>query len=383
MRNASAAMIDKARIVLATDSMVPSGVGEHMLTLGRELLAFCQVVLAFPDSGDGPRFFERAKNAGLPIKLVTLEDGDAFTAWLTRYTASLLHVHAGIGWEGHGLTAAGRLAGIPVVRTEHLPYLLTDERQQREYRIGNSMVHSTIVVSDAVANTYRCAQLSANRLVTIRNGIFPPVPLLPREEVRRSLGLGPSDRVVLTVARFTAQKGYSELIRAANDIVPKVAGIRFLLVGDGPERRNMKSLADELGLSAAVVFLGERQDVPELLAAAELFILPSHFEGLPLAILEAMAMGLAIVATRIGGTMEALGQDYPWLAEPGDTAGLATLVSEALENEEARRSLGGKNKARFEADFQASRMARETADLYSALLCTETARSKHPWTARA
>lgn len=373
MRDTSAAMIGSPRIVLATDSVVPSGLGEHMLTLARELRAFCQVVLAFPDSGDGPRFLDRARNAGLPIKSVALEDGEGFTEWLRLHAASLLHVHAGICWEGHRLTAAGWLAGIPVVRTEHLPYLLTDEQQQEEYRIGNSMVDSTIVVSDAAAHTYLCAQLSAGRVVTIRNGIFPPVALLPREEVRNRLG--PSSRLVLTVARFTAQKGYSELIRAASDIVLKVSGIRFLLVGDGPERRSMQALAGDLGLSTAIVFLGERQDVPDLLAAAELFILPSHFEGLPLAILEAMAMGLAIVATRIGGIIEALGQDYPWLAEPGDTAELGTLVLEALENEEARRSLGKRNKARFETDFQASRMARETAHLYRALLCTEAARS--------
>jgi glycosyltransferase involved in cell wall biosynthesis len=312
-----------------------------------------------------------------------LGGGEGFKVWLRLHSASLLHVHAGICWEGHGLTAAGWLAGVPVVRTEHLPYLLTDEQQQQEYLIVNSMVDSTIVVSDAAAHTYLCAQLSANRLVTIRNGVSPPVPRLPPEAVRSSLRLRPSNRVVLTVARFTAQKGYSELIRAASEIVPKVSGIRFLLVGDGPERRRMEVLAGDLGLSTAVVFLGQRQDVPDLLAAAELFILPSHFEGLPLVILEAMAMGLAIVATRIGGTIEALGQDYPWLSEPGDTAGLAALVSKALENEEARCRLGKRNEARFEAEFQASRMARETVHLYSTLLRTEAARSRQPWTARA
>ena len=99
-----------------------------------------------------------------------------------------------------------------------------------------------------------------------------------------------------------------------------------------------QAAASELG--DAVMFLGHRDDVPDLLSAASLFVLPSRFEGLPLALLEAMSLALPIVATRIGGSSEAVGADYPWLVQPGDAEALAAAIVEALTDKQRRRHIG-------------------------------------------
>ena len=99
------------------------------------------------------------------------------------------------------------------------------------------------------------------------------------------------------------------------------------MVGDGPLGPRLKRLADRLGLGPAVQFHGRCEDVPARMAQATLLVLPSAFEGLPLVVLEAMAAGLPVVATRIGGTTEALGPDHPWLTPPGDSRALAAALA--------------------------------------------------------
>ncbi|RYG23131.1 MAG: glycosyl transferase family 1, partial [Burkholderiales bacterium] len=134
-------------LVLATDSRDPSGLGEHMLTLGSALSDQFDVVVA-ADAGDGAALLSRAAGLGMRIKAFSLDALKPFKAWLAGNT-DLLHVHAGIGWEGQELVRIGKAAGLPVVRTEHLPYLLTSPVQQAEYGAMLLSVDRVITVSRA------------------------------------------------------------------------------------------------------------------------------------------------------------------------------------------------------------------------------------------
>lgn len=341
-------------IVLATDSAVPSGVGEHMLTLAGALAPAYDVALAFFPDGEGARFLARAAAAGFE----TVALGEKFPAWLGTRRPAILHVHAGIGWEGHELVETGANCAIPVVRTEHLPYMLTDPEQKSRHRMAAGLVDRLVVVSDAAAESYRAQGFLG--IATIRNGIDAPVPRGGRDRTRAALGIADETRIVITVARFTAQKGHEILLHAAAEVSRTMPHAVFLLVGEGPERSAMQALAAALDLPN-VVFLGQRADVPDLLAAADLFVLPSLFEGLPLVVLEAMALALPVVATRVCGTAEALGAHHPFLVPPGDPASLAGAIAAALGDETAT-GLGGRR--RFEDLFTAARMGRETAALY-------------------
>ena len=353
-------------IVLASDSSVPSGVGEHMLVLGQRLSAELAVVLAFADTGAAAHYLERARLAALDA--MPIGDPGRFQSWLTEVGAALLHVHAGIGWEGHQLAAAGQAAGIPVVRTEHLPYLITESGQQREHRLSTASLARLIVVSEANAASFGAAGFARSSLVTIRNGIEAPVARTAPSITRAALGIGGSERVVLTVARLTAQKAHAVLIEAARAVLRAAPQTKFLLAGEGPERPALEALIAAGDLGDAILLLGERRDIADLLATADLFVLPSLFEGLPLALLEAMAFGVAAVASRVGGTVEALGPDYPWLVGAGNADNLAAALIAALSDDARRQVLGRRNCARFERHFRAERMASETAALYRMVL---------------
>lgn len=352
-------------LVLATDSRQPSGLGEHMLTLGDALSETFDVVIAAEDSDGGAELLKRAAAFGLRIKAFEPDRLGAFKTWLTHH-AALLHVHAGIGWEGHDLVRIGKAAGLPVIRTEHLPYVLTSPIQQAEYGAMLLSVDRVITVSRAAYDSF-LGRHGPSRFALVPNGIAPKPAAADRSVTRAALGLtdGP---LLLTVARFTPQKGHSTLLEAVPQVLERHPAARFVWVGDGPDFGAMQEAMQTAGLGDAVTLLGQRDDVPNLLAAADLMVLPSLFEGLPLVLLEAMAAGVPVVTTAIGGSAEAVGKAHPYLAAPGDAAALATAIIGALNDPAAAKASGEAGRQRFNQHFLASRMAAQTADIYASVM---------------
>ena len=343
-------------VPLATDSADPSGVGVHMLTLAAALPAPWRPRLLFGDHAAGRDFVARAQKTGLPA--ATVPEG----GWAAAFAgAPLVHVHAGIGWEGHALVRAAREAGARVVRTEHLPWLLTDPAQQADYAAMAAQVDAVVAVSRASAHGWRpvLAGLAGPRppLVCIPNGVAAPPKSVgaPRD---------PRTPVLLCVARFTPQKNHRLLLRAFARAAAGHPGLRLHLVGDGAGEAALRRDARRLGVAEAVAFLGRRDDVPALMAAADLLVLASDFEGLPLVVLEAMAAGLPVVATRIGGTVEALGPDHPWLVPARDAGALAATLAAALGDPGARAAVAAAQRRRHADFYEAARMGADTAILY-------------------
>ncbi|WP_027674882.1 glycosyltransferase [Agrobacterium larrymoorei] len=349
------------RIVLATDSLDPSGMGEHMLTLARALENEWAVTIAAPAETEG-RLLSRAARLGLAVK--SIDDMSAFGEWLRATSTSILHVHAGIGWEGHEIAGAGFAHNIPVVRTEHLPYLLTDKDQQQHYaRECVSLAHR-IAVSEAVKSSFEQNGVDADHISLVRNGTFALTPNPGKTSIRGMDGRN----VLLTAARFSKQKDHATLIAAMPAILAAHPNTVLLLVGKGEELEAIKALVEAQSLTEHVRFLGHRTDIADLMAQADLFVLPSKFEGLPLAVLEAMSIGLPVVATNIGGNIEALGPSHPFLAEPGDYASLAQVLIRALDDPATAKSAGQSGFERFQNHFSAQRMANETAAVYERVL---------------
>lgn len=330
-----------------------------MLALARALSQEVDVVLALL-SEDRSHLLPRAARLGLGVKLAA--DGQEFSSWLSKGNIDLLHVHAGIGWEGHQLGEAAARAGVPAIRTEHLPYLLTDSEQQEQYRLHTQTIAHHIVVSEASRLSFS-EHVPSDRLTLVRNGVFASVPVATVGTLRQDLDLQ-GKTVLVMVGRFAAQKDHATLLRAMPEIIRVYPRLRLLLVGSGEERLAMEELAGELDVSGHVRFLGQRADVADILAASDLFVLPSLFEGLPLAVLEAMSLGLPVAATRIGGTVEALGEDHPFFAEPQNPASLAATIVDALSDRERLARVARSARNRFETDFSAHRMAAETMAVY-------------------
>ncbi|WP_062205034.1 glycosyltransferase [Aureimonas sp. AU12] len=356
----------RLRICLATDSLIPSGVGEHMLALARELSRHDDVVIAAdPRSG----LVAHALREGLAAMPFDADEPGSFGDRLGRWRADVLHVHAGIGWEGHALAEIGRMAGLGrVVRTEHLPFVLTEADEIAAYLGAVADLDAVVCVSDGAARSFVAAGVAPDRVHAIRNGIHPRKGSYPRAEVRQWLGLKPDVLVLLVVARLTAQKGHAILLDALGAVLAAHPGLVCLVAGEGPLHQALEAQAEAAGLSEAVQFLGHRTDVPDLLAAADCLVLPSLFEGLPLVVLEAMAAGRPVVATRIGGTDEAVvDEETGWLTEPGDPASLAARLMQALDDPAMLARAGQAGRLRFDTMFQAAGMAEATLALYRRL----------------
>lgn len=187
----------------------------------------------------------------------------------------------------------------------------------------------------------------------------------PPAGLREQLGLGRGLPVVLTCARLDEQKGHDVLLRAAAEL-PQVA---FALAGEGPERERLEALASELGVDDRVLFLGYRTDIPQLLAACDVFALPSLYEGSSLAVLEAMAASRAVVSSAIGGTDELIADgDDGILVAPGEVKPLAAALRKLLADEKLRIAFGERARARVEADFTPAAMRGRIVAIYEELL---------------
>lgn len=174
---------------------------------------------------------------------------------------------------------------------------------------------------------------------------------------------------VITVARLAEQKGHCHLIAA----VPLVPEAHFLLVGDGPDRAALEEQARTLGVADRVQFLGGRDDIPELLSEADVFVLPSLFEGLPIAVLEAMAAGTPVVATAIGGTDEIVAHDETGLlVPPADPSALAAAIRSVLDDPAAAHRRAVAALAMVMRDFTFEHIARRVTAVYDKLLIANT-----------
>lgn len=354
-------MKPKQKLVIATDSCDASGMGAHMLILGEGLSEHFEVTMVLPRGCEG-NLASKAYALGLAVK--EFDDIAECGLWLKSVDADLIHVHAGIGWEGHGLAHAGKVAGVPVIRTEHLPFLLTEGEQKAAFFEGLGFVERLVVVSPAARSTFPNESVDPNKIKVVRNGI---PPLRDGIEVRSEWGSQRSNTLI-SIARFTRQKDHLTLVRAMPRVLQQFPNAVLLLVGTGPEVGNVKDLVAELGLERAVLFAGQRNDIASLLASADVFVLSSLFEGLPLAVLEAMSVGVPVVATAIGGTIDALGDEHPFLVEPSNPEGLAEGIISVLADPAGAARTGEAQRRRFKQQFTAARMVEETAEIYRSVL---------------
>ncbi|MGI8588283.1 MAG: glycosyltransferase family 4 protein [Chloroflexia bacterium] len=361
----------KLHLCLFTDSQEPSGVGEHILTLAGDLAGRYRVSVVCPPTRGGCRLVERVGRLGLETLVLSAcyHERDAvrtLARWLRETDVGIFHCHAGVGWEGFGGVEAANAAGVHwIVRTEHLPYLLTHPVQREDHARTVRLVDRLICVSAEAGKSYLRAGVPKQKLRVVRNGIRLQSAFADRSEVLACLGLPPSARIVLTVGRFTEQKGHSDLLTALPDILQRVPEAYFVWVGEGDLEGELRTQARVLGLVEHVRFLGRRDDVPELLAASDVFALPSLFEGLPLVVLEAQAAGLPVVGTQVCGTSEAILDGITGrLVPPGDARALAEAIAGILERPELAARWGEAGQRHVRYNFSAERMARETAAIY-------------------
>ena len=281
----------------------------------------------------------------------------AFSKWCRRVGARIIHtceLYANI----FGLPAAA-LAGVDV-RIANRRELVTPDKSWTllaAQRLAYGAAHVVVANSSAAAAQLRREGVPASKIRTIANGVDCEV-FSPRPAGR------PLRRIVM-VANLREEKGHDTLIAAAPRVVAAYPDVTFQIVGNGPLRESLQQRVAALGLDRWFEFAGERHDVPALLSASDVFVLPSRSEASPNGVLEAMAAGLPIVACRVGGIPELVETNSSGvLVDPDRPATLADALIDLIDRPEWARTLGRAARERAEDHHRFERMVAQFERLY-------------------
>jgi glycosyltransferase involved in cell wall biosynthesis len=361
----------RLRVLLAIESSGPGGAENVVVRLAEALRrAGEDPIVATLRPG---WMTERAEAAGLPVWIVPQRPGldlawvASFARRLRREQIDVLHSHE-FTMNVFGGTAA-LLAGVRALSTIHgRSWVVERPRRVLAYRVLRRLGIPIVAVSEDLGGFLaRGLSISRAGLGIVHNGI-PLPPLVPtaeraarRIEARAAIGVPAEGPLVVAVGNLYPVKDHATLVRALADI-PRA---RVAIAGRGEEEGRLRALASELGLAERLHLLGLRDDVHNVLAAGDVFVQSSLSEGLPLAVLEAMAASLPVVATNVGGIGEAVkDRETGYLVPAGDPVQLAGALAHVLESPDRGAALGAAGRRRVEAEFSIEVMAERYRALY-------------------
>lgn len=355
------------------------GGGEsHLLSLVENLdrSKFWPVVLSFTD---GP-MIERLKQMNVETKVIHTERPFDISKWkqvkafIKENEFDLVHAH-GTRANSNILWAAKSL-GLPVVYTVHGWSFHQDQNPfVRKMRIlGEKYLTSKSTVNISVSESNKQSgkeYIPSFESIVVNNGIDQKKfdPKRQFNNIRKELDIPETEILVLFIARFTGHKQPLSLIKAFTKAVIDFPDMHLLMVGDGDQKDEAIKLIDENKLNKKITLQSFRQDVPDVLSAADIFVLPSLWEGLPVGLLEAMNMGKAVIGSNVDGTKEIIENNFNGLLV--DTDNLIQNVSEAIvqlaNRSDLRIKLGENARIKVSTQFNASAMTREVEAIYSGL----------------
>lgn len=375
----------RIRLLWLIDSLATGGaerlVASFARHLDRQRFDFLVCSLAEIDGNPMAAELERGGVRVILLGLRNLRDLAAFrrlVRLIRREKIDLIHTH--LLYADIWGAVAGMLAARPVLSTLHVTEDSSDAGKKERLRQGlarwmaRRWTRKVIAVSEAVQR--HCVdhnRLPAGRVVTIHNGIalhdFSLPATFDRDRKREGLRLPPNVPVIITVAVLRPGKGHEILLRAAPRILSEFPEARFLIVGNGPLAAELEHSAVASGLAQRVIFTGLRRDIAELLAISELFVLPTLRDAFPTTLLEAMAMRLPVVASRVGGVPEIVAEEFTGLlVAPNDSAALGESIVTLLRDPSRMTKMGARGRARVEAEFSAEVWARRIEHLYETCL---------------
>jgi glycosyltransferase involved in cell wall biosynthesis len=372
MTDNSLLAIRGARIAHLIECDEPGGAERMVADLATELAeGGCPEVVFLPENGYGWLAGE-IHSSEVAVEYFNLERpfSPSFARLLAdrfvSHKISLAHSHE-FGMAVYGAWAARR-AGIPHVITMHgSRYYAGRLKRRLAMRLAIASSGAVVAVSHALAeHLSRDLFLARKRVSFIANGVRHGSP--PPSTLRSELGLSTESRLVLAVGSLFSVKGHRHLIDAVAELTGRDANVHLALAGTGHLGPALVRQASELGVAQHVHMLGLRSDVPNLLAGADVFVLPSLSEGLPLALLEAMFAGCPIVATDVGEVRSVLGSDAGLLVPPGDGRALAAAINRFLVDPVAGRECGRRAIIRAASEYSLERMVERYARVYSRLL---------------
>lgn len=363
-------------VAYVTNALVRGGAEEHVLTLlrGLDRARFRALLVCTPETrakldGDVPADVEvvplslrRPRDLGPALRLLRL---------LRARQVDVLHAHQ--FYSSLFASPVAWLARVPViVETPHVREHWRKGWLKSRYvidRVAGRFVDHYIAVSRAnAAYLVHEKGLPAAKVTVIANGCdvdrFDPAHR-PPPGLRRSLGFGETDPVLLVIGRLEPQKGHAVLIEALPLVRRRFPNVRLVCLGEGGLLGALEAQVAAAGLQPAVRFVGFQAAVADWLALADLTVLPSYYEGLPLAAIESLAAGRPVVATAVDGTPEVVVHEKTGLTvPPGDPVRLAEALCRALGDPLWRQTLGRAGRAWVLERFRQERQVRETEQFY-------------------
>ena len=374
MRRNGALPIRGARVAHVIETDGPGGAERMLAQLAGELQAAGCPGVAFLPAGQEGWLSRELAAAGIAVDYFQLDRpwspklAASLAAGFRRHRIDLAHSHE-FTMAFYGAWAARR-ARVPHVITMHGGrYYAGRLRRRFALRAAAGLSGGVVAVSQVLAGQLcRDLWIPSTRITTIPNGVrFDP---LAESTIRSELALSPEDHLVVTVGNLYPVKGHRVLLDAVALLSSQHPNLHVAIAGRGDLAPALAEQARELGLAGRLHLLGLRTDVANVLAAADVFVLPSLSEGLPLALLEAMCAARPIVASAVGEVPVALAAGAAGLlVEPGNATALAAALHRVLANRFEAQLLGKSAQARAAAEYGIARMVTRYAALYERLLC--------------
>ena len=323
--------------------------------------------------------FEERLNSGAKVFVMNKQPGIDYVlpmrlARLFRSEGTMIvHTH-NFATYLYGALGAGFALSPKVIHGEHGSLLQPPDGQPRHLVIRRYLSCITAafhtVSADMRNALIRMTGIEPSKIVTILNGIdLAKFRKTPGSITRMLLGIQPEELVIGTVGRLAQVKNYELLIQAISEASHAGVHPRLLFVGDGPSRSRLESLTEQHHLEKQVLFLGDRSDVPELLNIMDIFVLPSFSEGLSNSIMEAMAVGIPVIASDVGGNPELVSHGETGFLFPScDATALTQQILELVEDSEKRHKMGALGQKRMEELFTLDKMIQNYARLYRSVL---------------
>jgi len=373
MMSAPAAQLRDLRLAHLIESDGPGGAERMLASLAAELQAAgAQNVVIAPAGGEG-WLGRELRGSGVAVELFRLDRpiSPAFARWLAetlrRHRIVLAHSHE-FSMAVYGAWAARR-AGVAHLFTMHgSRYYAERLRRRIALRLAAALSGSVVAVSQSLArHLSRDLWIRASRITTIPNGVRPVA--VTRSTLRHELRLEPGDQLAVAVGNLYPVKGHAYLLEALGLLATRLPRLHVAIAGRGELEGSLGARAHALQLDERFHLLGLRSDVGNVLAGADVFVLPSLSEGLPLALLEAMLAARPIVATAVGEVPAVLdGGRAGVLVPPGDAAALARALAGLLADRALAQRLGAAAALRATEEYTLETMLDRYVQLYTRLL---------------
>lgn len=319
-------------------------------------------------SKDGNPIAEEIKDLGIPVDeleirhMRDISNVPELRLYYNTHEPDLIHTQ--LEFADTLGTAAANILRIPCVSTLHTlgktdPDVSSVGRQRLKWFFLRNFCDRIIAVSEQTRQYHiEYGKIDPKKIVTIYNGIivdrFASIPPDTRTKTRAGLGIPDHSLVVTTVAVLRKPKGIDYMLEAVPALVSKFPNLIYLLIGDGPHRPAIEERITRLGISDHVILTGQRNDIPELLTAADLFVLPTLTDALPTVLFEALASSLPVVATDIGGIPEIITDKHDgYLVPSQDVDALVSRISKLLDDKKSREifKINGLRKVRSKFDI--------------------------------